>query len=125
MRRLILKEIQNLNVFFSKHNSLHTYMDMYSISTESHMPRDGGILIYDLYRYYHFSSKESVNVNKFIDETTKKKKRSKLDKRISKMGGPGSGRTGARTSRDGRDLRSYVLISTESHVLRDSEFFVL
>ena len=43
--------------FFSKNNSLHTYVDMYSISTESHMPRDGRILIYDPYRYYHFFKK--------------------------------------------------------------------
>ena len=40
--------------FFSKINYLHTYVAMYSFSTESHMPRDMPFLIYDQYRYYHF-----------------------------------------------------------------------
>ena len=44
--------------FFSKNNSLHTYVGMYSISTESHMPRDMPFLFYDQYRYYHFLEKQ-------------------------------------------------------------------
>ena len=42
--------------FLKKKNALHTYVDMYSISTESHMPSEM-FFLYDPYRYYHFLKK--------------------------------------------------------------------
>ena len=44
-------------IFFSKIDYLHTYVAMYSVSTESHMPRERRFFCYDPYRYYHFLEK--------------------------------------------------------------------
>ena len=43
---------------------------MYSFSTESHMPRDGRILIYDQYRYYHFLEKQENDDAKLSKNNT-------------------------------------------------------
>ena len=55
-----------------------TYVAMYSFSTESHFLRDGRILIYDQYRYYHFLEKQESHDAKSRENNT--------------MGGQGSGR---------------------------------
>ena len=56
--------------FFSKQNPLHTYVAMYSFSTESHVPRDDRFLFYDPDRYYHFLKKQESHDAKLRKNST-------------------------------------------------------
>ena len=104
--------------FFSKNKSLHTYVAMYSVSTESHMPRDGPFLIYDQYRYYHFLKKR-VNLTGSYRQKQDNNNNNiniKALKNITKeninMGGQGSGRTpdsGSRASSAGRGMSKNIV----------------